>query len=107
MKKTLSILVTALIHSSAFALIGFGIQAGSDLSKLGANTYIDSSRSGPVIFNSYEMKNNPVGGGAYEFVDLGKSKMNLKILICMVNYDFPQISKALRPNQIPLLSTSP
>ena len=28
MKKMLSILVTALIHSSAFALIGFGIQVG-------------------------------------------------------------------------------
>ena len=48
MKKTLSILVAALIHSSAFALIGFGIQAGSDLSKLGANTDTDNS----FIFNS-------------------------------------------------------
>ena len=70
MKKTLSILITALIHSSAFALIGFGIQAGSDLSKLGANTYTDNSSSVPVIFNSYQMKNNPLGGGAYAFVDL-------------------------------------
>ena len=70
MKKTLSILVAALIHSSAFALIGFGIQVGSDLSKLGANTYTDNSGSVPVVFNSYEMKNNPIGGGAYAFVDL-------------------------------------
>ena len=43
MKKTLSILVMVLIPSFAFALIGFGIQVGSDLSKLGAYSYTEGS----------------------------------------------------------------
>ena len=39
---------------------------------------------------------------AYEFVDLGKSKMNIKILICRVNYNFSQISKFNRDKLIDL-----
>ena len=70
MKNMLLVLGLIFIPSTAFALIGFGIQAGSDLSKLGPETYVDNSGEIPVVFNSYEMKNSPVGGGAYAFVDL-------------------------------------
>tara|TARA_Y100001958_G_C21050360_1_gene416784 strand:- start:61 stop:777 length:717 start_codon:yes stop_codon:yes gene_type:complete len=70
MKNMLLVLGLIFIPSTAFALIGFGIQAGSDLSKLGPETYVDNSGVTPVVFNSYEMKNSPVGGGAYAFVDL-------------------------------------
>ena len=66
MKKMLFVLVMVLAPSSAFALIGFGIQAGSDLSKLGPYSYSE----GEVTINTYEMKSNPAGIGAYAFVDL-------------------------------------
>ncbi len=66
MKKMLFVLVIVLAPSSAFALIGFGIQAGSDLSKLGPYSYSE----GGVTINTYEMQSNPSNIGAYAFVDL-------------------------------------
>ena len=66
MKKMLFVLVMVLAPSSAFALIGFGIQAGSDLSKLGPYSYSE----GGVTINTYEMESNPGNIGAYAFVDL-------------------------------------
>ena len=66
MKKMLFVLVMVLAPSSAFALIGFGIQAGSDLSKLGPYSYSE----GGVTINTYEMESNPGSIGGYAFVDL-------------------------------------
>ncbi len=39
MKKMLSLFMIVLVPSFAFALAGFGIQVGSDLSKLGSYSY--------------------------------------------------------------------
>ena len=70
MKKMLSVLIIAMLPSYAFALIGFGLQFGSDLSKLGPQSYTEGSGDLAFNVNSYEMKSNPVGGGGYAFVDL-------------------------------------
>ena len=70
MKKMLFVLVMVLAPSSAFALIGFGIQAGSDLSKLGPYSYSEGSGLTEVTINTYEMESNPGNIGAYAFVDL-------------------------------------
>ena len=83
MKKMLFVLVTVLAPSSSFALIGFGIQAGSDLSKLGPYSFSEGSGLTQVTVNAYEMEANPAGIGAYAFVDLfgfaleGKPESNI------------------------------
>ena len=59
MKKLLLILALTMLPSSAFALIGFGIQGGQDMSKLGAYSYSE----GFVSINSLEMESNPAGIG--------------------------------------------
>ena len=56
MKKMLSVLVIVLIPSFAFALVGFGIQVGSDLSKLGPYSYSEGSGVTEVNINTYEME---------------------------------------------------
>ena len=66
MKKLLLILALTMLPSSAFALIGFGIQGGQDMSKLGAYSYSE----GLVSINTIEMGSNPAGIGVYAFVDL-------------------------------------
>ena len=70
MKKMLSVLVMALVPSSAFALAGFGIQVGSDLSKLGSYSYSEGSGLTEVTINTYEMESNPGSFGGYAFIDL-------------------------------------
>ena len=70
MKKMLSVLVMALVPSSAFALAGFGIQLGSDLSKLGSYSFSEGSGLTEVTINTYEMESNPGSFGGYAFVDL-------------------------------------
>ena len=70
MKKMLSVLVMALVPSSAFALAGFGIQVGSDLSKLGSYSYSEGSGLAEVTINTYEMESNPGSFGGYAFIDL-------------------------------------
>ena len=70
MKKTLLFCCFGLIPSYIFALAGFGIQFGSDLTKLGAYTHSEGEGLATVTVNSYEMESNPIGGGAYAFVDL-------------------------------------
>ena len=45
MKKLLMVLTLVMLPSSAFALIGFGIQGGQDMSKLGASSHTDGSVS--------------------------------------------------------------
>ena len=70
MKKMLFVLVMVLAPSSSFALIGFGIQTGSDLSKLGPYSYSEGSGLTEVTINTYEMESNPGNIGAYAFVDL-------------------------------------
>ena len=50
----LSLFVFVLV-SFVFALSGFGIQVGSDLSKLGPYSYSE----GGVTVNAYEMESNP------------------------------------------------
>lgn len=70
MKKILSILVMAFLPSSVFALAGFGIQVGSDLSKLGAYSKTEGSGLTAVTVNSFAMESNPAGIGAYAFIDL-------------------------------------
>ena len=66
MKKILPIFLVMLIPTSAFALIGFGFQGGSDLSKLQAESFSE----GIVTVNTFEMEANPAGFGGYAFVDL-------------------------------------
>ena len=66
MKKLLMVFTLAILHSSAFALVGFGVQAGTDLSKLGAYNYSE----GLVSVNALEMDANPGNLGGYAFVDL-------------------------------------
>ena len=70
MKKMLSVLVMALVPSSAFALAGFGIQVGSDLSKLGSYSFSEGSGLTEVTINTYEMESNPGSFGGYAFIDL-------------------------------------
>lgn len=70
MKKMLSVLVMALIPSSVFALAGFGVQLGSDLSKLGSYSFSEGSGLTEVTINTYEMESNPGSFGGYAFVDL-------------------------------------
>ncbi len=70
MKKMLSVLVMVLAPSYAFALAGFGIQVGSDLSKLNPYSYSEGSGITEVNVNTYEMKSNPGSFGGYAFVDL-------------------------------------
>tara|TARA_B100001093_G_C26673849_1_gene947362 strand:+ start:317 stop:1027 length:711 start_codon:yes stop_codon:yes gene_type:complete len=70
MKKMLSVLVMALIPSSIFALAGFGVQLGSDLSKLGSYSFSEGSGLTEVTINTYEMESNPGSFGGYAFVDL-------------------------------------
>ena len=65
--KKLSVIFTFLIlHSSVFALVGFGVQGGTDLSKLGAYSYSE----GLVSVDALEMESNPGNFGGYAFVDL-------------------------------------
>ena len=70
MKKMLSVLVMALIPSSVFALAGFGVQLGSDLSKLGSYSFSEGSGLTEVTINTYEMESNPGSFGGYAFIDL-------------------------------------
>ena len=70
MKKMLSVLVMALVPSSVFALAGFGIQVGSDLSKLGSYSFSEGSGLTEVTINTYEMESNPGSFGGYAFIDL-------------------------------------
>ena len=70
MKKMLSLFLFALVPSFVFALAGFGIQVGSDLSKLGSYSYSEGSGVTEVNINTYEMESNPGSIGGYAFVDL-------------------------------------
>ena len=70
MKKTLLFGCFGLIPSYIFALAGFGIQFGSDMAILSEDTYTEGEGLTAVTVNSYEMESNPVGAGAYAFVDL-------------------------------------
>ena len=88
MKKMLSILIIAILPSYAFALIGFGLQFGSDLSKLGSQSYTEGS--GDLVFNvnSYEMESNPVGGGGYAFLDLFGFALEGEFDVAFGEYEF-------------------
>ena len=54
MKKTLLFCCFGLIPSYIFALAGFGIQVGSDLTKLGSYTHSEGEGIATVTVNSYE-----------------------------------------------------
>ena len=66
MKKLLVVFIFTILHSSVFALVGFGVQGGTDLSKLGAYSYSE----GVVSVDALEMESNPGNFGGYAFVDL-------------------------------------
>ena len=66
MKKLLVVSTFMILHSSAFALVGVGVQGGTDLNKLGAYNYTE----GLVSVNALEMDANPGNFGGYAFVDL-------------------------------------
>ena len=66
MTKLLVVFTFAILHSSVFALVGFGVQGGTDLSKLGAYSYSE----GLVSVDALEMESNPGNFGGYAFVDL-------------------------------------
>ena len=70
MKKFLVVLTLAMLPSSAFAIIGFGIQAGQDMAKLDALSHTEGEGLTAVTVNSFEMEANPVNFGGYAFVDL-------------------------------------
>jgi hypothetical protein len=70
MKKLLIGIILIALPSSAFALIGFGIQGGQDMAKLDAYSYTEGDGLTAVTINSFEMETNPAGVGAYAFVDL-------------------------------------
>ncbi len=70
MKKFLIGIILIALPSSAFALIGFGIQGGQDMAKLDAYSYTEGDGLTAVTINSFEMETNPAGLGAYAFVDL-------------------------------------
>ena len=70
MKKFLVVLTLAMLPSSAFAIIGFGIQGGQDMAKLDALSHTEGEDYTAVTVNSFEMEANPVNFGGYAFVDL-------------------------------------
>ena len=70
MKKFLIVIILIALPSSAFALIGFGIQGGQDMAKLDAYSYTEGDGLTAVTINSFEMETSPAGVGAYAFVDL-------------------------------------
>ena len=88
MKKMLSVLIIAMLPSYVFALIGFGLQFGSDLSKLGPQSYTEGSGDLAFNVNSYEMKSNPVGGGGYAFVDLFGFALEGEFDVAFGEYEF-------------------
>ena len=88
MKKMLSVLIIAMLPSYAFALIGFGLQFGSDLSKLGPQSYTEVSEDLVFNVNSYEMESNPVGGGGYAFVDLFGFALEGEFDVAYGEYEF-------------------
>ena len=88
MKKMLSVLVMALVPSSAFALAGFGIQVGSDLSKLGSYSFSEGSGYTEVTINTYEMESNPGNFGGYAFIDLFGFALEAEGEIAAGKYEF-------------------
>ena len=88
MKKMLSVLVMVLVPSFAFALAGFGIQVGSDLSKLGPYSYSEGSGVTEVNINTYEMESNPSNFGGYAFVDLFGFALEAEGEIGVGQYEF-------------------
>ena len=88
MKKMLSVLIIAMLPSYAFALIGFGLQFGSDLSKLDPQSFTEGSGELAFNVNSYEMKSNPVGGGGYAFVDLFGFALEGEFDVAFGEYEF-------------------
>jgi len=70
MKKFLVVLTLVILPSSAFAIIGFGIQGGQDMAKLDALSHTEGEGLTAVTVNSFEMEANPVNFGGYAFVDL-------------------------------------
>ena len=88
MKKMLSVLIIAMLPSYAFALIGFGLQFGSDLSKLGSQSYTEGSGDLAFTVNSYEMRSNPVGGGGYAFGDLFGFALEGEFDVAFGEYEF-------------------
>ena len=84
MKKLLSTLMILFAPSSAFGLIGFGIQGVSDLSKFETYTYSD----GGVNINSYAMESNPFGLGGYAFIDLFGYALEAEVDVAAGEYEF-------------------
>ena len=84
MKKLLMVLIFAMLPSSVFALIGFGFQAGQDMSKLGPYSHSE----GLVSINSLEMETNPGSIGAYAFVDLFGYALEAEADFAAGTYDF-------------------
>ena len=101
MKKMLSILIIAILPSYAFALIGFGLQFGSDLSKLGPQSYTEGSGDLTFNVNSYEMESNPVGGGGYAFVDLFGFALEGEFDVAFGEYEFSFGNKNMDFDPIP------
>ena len=64
MKKLLIGIILIALPSSAFALIGFGIQGGQDMAKLDAYSYTEGDGLTAVTINSFEMETSPAGVGA-------------------------------------------
>jgi len=97
MKKLLMVLIFAMLPSSVFALIGFGIQGGQDMSKLGASSHTD----GLVSVNSFEMESNPINFGGYAFVDLFGYALEAEADIGFGEYKF-EFSNPIIPNPDPI-----
>jgi len=98
MKKMISLFMFALVPSFAFALAGFGIQVGSDLSKLGSYSYSEGSGDTEVTINTYEMESNPGSFGGYAFVDLFGFALEAEGELAGGKYEFDFTNKILLEN---------
>ena len=97
MKKLLLILAFTMLPSSAFALIGFGIQGGQDMTKLGAYSHTD----GIVSVNSFEMESNPINFGGYALVDLFGFTLEGEVDLGVGLYKF-EFANPIIPNPDPI-----
>ena len=112
MKKFLVVISLALLPSSAFAILGFGFQAGQDLAKLDSYSYTEGEGLAAVTVNSYAMESSPKSFGAYAFVNnTWKSKSSDSLesfsLLILFPIGIPRINSMNIPNWRALLTTRP
>ena len=89
--KKLKIIILAIIITlpkSAFGIAGFGLKLIQDGTKLEPSSYTEGSGLTEVTVESYEMKNLPIGGGGYLYIDLAGWAVELEASLVGRNYKF-------------------